>query len=39
MDFIFTGTEDLIEKIDKIHLGLQDESRFDYLHQKKQLTF
>ena len=29
MDFIFTGTEDLKEKIDKIHKGLQHESRFD----------
>ena len=29
MDFIFTGTEDLIEKIDKIHECLQDENRFD----------
>ena len=29
MDFIFTGTEDLKGKIDKIHEGLQDERRFD----------
>jgi hypothetical protein len=29
MDFIFTGTEDLIEKIDKIHEGLKDDTRFD----------
>ena len=29
MDFIFTGTEDLIEKIGKIHEGLKDETRFD----------
>jgi hypothetical protein len=29
MDFIFTGTEDLKEKIGKIHESLQDESRFD----------
>ena len=29
MDFIFTGTEDLIEKIDKIHEGLKDETRCD----------
>ena len=28
-DFIFTGTEDLKKKIDKIHESLQDESRFD----------
>ena len=29
MDFIFTGTDDLIEKIDKIHKRLKDETRFD----------
>ena len=29
MDFIFTGTEDLTKKIDKIHESLRDESRFD----------
>ena len=28
-DFIFTGTEDLKKKVDKIHESLQDESRFD----------
>ena len=29
MDFIFTGTEDLKEKLDKIHDSLRDENRFD----------
>ena len=29
MEFIFTGTKDLIEKIGKIHEGLKDETRFD----------
>ena len=29
MDFIFTGTEDLKEKIDKIHESLLDDSRFN----------
>ena len=29
MDFIFTGTEDLIKKIEKIHEGLKDDTRFD----------
>ena len=33
MDFIFTGPEDLVEKIDKIHETLKNETRLDCLHQ------
>ena len=33
MDFIFTGPEDLVEKIDKIHETLKTETRLDCLHQ------
>ena len=32
MDFIFTGPEDLVEKIDKIHKTLKNETRFDCSH-------
>jgi hypothetical protein len=33
-DFIFTGTEDLITKINKIHEFLRHDCRFDWLYQE-----